>query len=441
MSLDAEVLLFDEEPDFLMLDKDEQKRVLKETVSKFTRQQKSERIKLKIESHKNVMRGGLPPSSGPPMARKKSTPAPPKKTAPKKAPKKVPKKAPKKASAPSAPAAPASKKIEDGDINNKIGKIASKSTNVDGNSTRKRTKKNILNYDLLDFLEKTDSKEGEIAQLENKKEEPNKNVMLQKNDDEDVVDLAHIRRSNRKLESTMKDITDDSLPKGYSVVRKGQDPSLFVRDNKNTSIDEDIFYSFDRNVPMGRQQRMNPSLQTNVANNSLGLNFRRLGGLNTDNNTVNFNRNQIVTVLKWHEQRINDYKNVIKTNGENIVLLNKKINKLVTYIDKKFNEPDYVDFSTIKSWNINSRKIQSTWRNHIFKKSVAAIKIQRWFRYKKNVEVVVDEVQEFLQELMQIRSEASQITTYLKGFDSKKALPLDKLRKIKKRMKERQTMI
>ena len=48
MSLDAEVLLFDEEPEFLILDKAEQKRVLKETISNFTKQQKAERVKLKI---------------------------------------------------------------------------------------------------------------------------------------------------------------------------------------------------------------------------------------------------------------------------------------------------------------------------------------------------------------------------------------------------------
>ena len=61
MSFDERKLLFDEYPDYLDLPKNEQKEYFKQKMSEFNDLEKKERVRLKIERHKNIMSGGLKP--------------------------------------------------------------------------------------------------------------------------------------------------------------------------------------------------------------------------------------------------------------------------------------------------------------------------------------------------------------------------------------------
>jgi hypothetical protein len=101
------------------------------------------------------------------------------------------------------------------------------------------------------------------------------------------------------------------------------------------------------------------------------------------------------------------------------------------------NKTIYTDYDTLVIRDKSIRKIQSTWRRYKFITSYYAIRIQRWFRYKKNVACVQKDVKAFFDDLRQLQDEADKMQRYLKTFNQGEALPLDKLKKIKLTMEKR----
>jgi uncharacterized protein YaaW (UPF0174 family) len=72
---------------------------------------------------------------------------------------------------------------------------------------------------------------------------------------------------------------------------------------------------------------------------------------------------------------------------------------------------------------------------------MAVIKVQRWFRYVKNVRNVSNEVQEFIDNIAAVHAATSDINKFLLSLDSKKALPLQRLKEIKQKLIKQQEVL
>ena len=140
-----------------------------------------------------------------------------------------------------------------------------------------------------------------------------------------------------------------------------------------------------------------------------------------------------VRVLKWHEQRLNDYIDIINIQKNQIDNLKKIVLELNKNVDSLYYNSIYKDIN-IKLHDKSIRKIQSTWRFYKFRISYNAIKLQRWYRYIKNVKNVANEVEEFIVNISNIKKQTADISKFLSSFNSKQALPLERLREIQKKI-------
>ena len=159
------------------------------------------------------------------------------------------------------------------------------------------------------------------------------------------------------------------------------------------------------------------------------------------NNATVISATDALRVLKWHEQRLNDYVDVINKQQD---IINKLAEHFDFYSENYTNmhfNSKYTDFNTIKLYDNKIRKIQSVWRNYKFRKSMSSIKIQRWFRYVKNVKNVSNEVQEFINNIAAVQKQTNDISNFLNSLDSKKALPLQRLKEIKQKLIKQQEVL
>ena len=153
--------------------------------------------------------------------------------------------------------------------------------------------------------------------------------------------------------------------------------------------------------------------------------------------TIVMGNADIIRVFKWHESRLNKYKKALELSQEKFEELENYINFLEKRLYRLENDTVYTDYTTLLSRDIAIRKIQSTWRWYKFKRSYNAILLQRWFRYKKNVIEVSDDVKKFFDDIKTLREETKNMEGYLQSLNSSKALPLNKLKEIKDTMKKR----
>ena len=160
-----------------------------------------------------------------------------------------------------------------------------------------------------------------------------------------------------------------------------------------------------------------------------------------DVSSSSINGNQALQILKWHEKRLDDYADVINTQQEFIDKLTNTIEYYSENYSALYFNSLYKDLNTIKLQDISIRKIQSIWNTYMFRKSVAAIKVQRWFRYVKNVKNVSEEVQEFIENIAAVHAATSDINNFLLSLDSKKALPLQRLKEIKQKIIKQQEVL
>ena len=168
------------------------------------------------------------------------------------------------------------------------------------------------------------------------------------------------------------------------------------------------------------------------------MNFKRLGGLrNSDAPTIVMSHSDIIKVFQWHEIRLNTYKNALKLSQEKFEQMENYIKFLEKRIYKLENDTVYTDYTTLLLRDNSIRKIQSTFRWYKFRRSYNAILLQRWFRYKKNVIEVSDDVKKFFDDIKILREETRSMEDYLQSLNGSKALPLNKLKEIKDTMKKR----
>lgn len=236
------------------------------------------------------------------------------------------------------------------------------------------------------------------------------------------------KKANKKLRNNMKNLNDENLQKGYS---QGSGELFFKNLDKVKHYDTSLF---NIDAPRDdRQKLINPSLKPPPVP---ARNFSRLAGLRTAGVST-FDTDQILKVLGWHEQRILEYKQTQTTLYSVVKSMANDISVLKNVLKQVIKERDYIDFSTLKHNDNMIRKIQSTWRFYNFRRCCFAIKVQRWFRYKKNVRDVAAEVKDVINNIMSVKAEARQISSFLATLNSKKALPLDKLRKIKAKIERK----
>ena len=168
------------------------------------------------------------------------------------------------------------------------------------------------------------------------------------------------------------------------------------------------------------------------------MNFKRLGGMrNTDGPTIVISNKDIIKVFQWHETRLNTYKNALKLSQEKFEQMENYIKFLEKRIYKLENDTVYTDYTTLLLRDNSIRKIQSTFRWYKFRRSYNAILLQRWFRYKKNVIEVSDDVKKFFDDIKILREETRSMEDYLQSLNGSKALQLNKLKEIKDTMKKR----
>jgi hypothetical protein len=419
MSAEESLLLFDETIEYFNLSKDEQKSEFKKKMASFSGEQVKRRIQLKIERHRERMVGALKPNSK------------------------------------NSKVEHIKKRRDQWNIENnkKVENVKSKVNNVtkkeklkndvfNENNNNNFNKKNVKYYSGLE--EKKEIKKqkkkfqesGQTIRKSTKKNIKNEKLLnyVDKDDEEKLNENSdiqlEIRESNKKLKDSMKKVTEYSVIKGYSTINK--------KDRKSDNISRIGNITYERNVLLEKQNKLNPSLlikkNKNVSDRSKNKN-------NNNINNVEISNVESLKVLKWHEQRLNEYIEIMNQQNEQI----KNLNNLVNNMSKNMNlinfKVEYPDFNTIKSRDIMIRKIQSTWFYYKFKKSFNSIKIQRWYRYVKNVRNVAIEVQEFINDMVNIQKQTSNISKFLSSLDSKKALPIERLKNIKEKLSKQQNVL
>jgi hypothetical protein len=415
------ILLFDETVEYLDMTKEEQKSYFNKKMDSLNKEQIKERVQLKIKRHKDRMSGGLKPETQDPKTTHRN-----KRNNQWNLDNDKNDKNDKKEKQAVLEKKDKMKKSLSSDDNKKLngkkvkyysGAEKKKSEppkpkhkfQEDGQTIRGSTKRNIENKDILSYVE---DEEDDI----------NKNAKIQ----------LEIKESNKKLKESMKKVTKYSVIKGYSTIKK--------KDNNIDDIERIGKIKFDRNILFDRQQKLNPSLLNNVEKFNI-LKKTDKTEIEKLNNTTVISAPDALRVLKWHEQRLNDYVDVINKQQDFINKLTQDYRLLTeNYVNIQFNSK-YNDLNTIKLHNNKIRKIQSTWRNYMIRKSVSSIKIQRWFRYVKNVKNVSDEVQEFINSIAEVQKQTTDISNFLNSLNSKKALPLERLKEIKQKLIKQQEVL
>ena len=205
--------------------------------------------------------------------------------------------------------------------------------------------------------------------------------------------------------------------KGYSKVQK----------KFNTENRENV--EFDRKKTYGKNN--NPSLR-NSDDYTQRTDFSRLAGLNKNqrdifNQQIGPNGPNLLTVLKWHEDRLLKFeefkKNIIDTL-ENIQNSISNLNKKSTYVNLSFHG----------RYNNAANVIIKFWRLYIFRRSVCVIKIQRCYRYWVNVKKMNSQILNVMAKLNKIKKQMGICGGVLNTFDPRKPLPLGELKDIHDRI-------
>jgi len=418
MDPDEKMLLFDETVEYVNMSKKEQKAFFKRRMGSLSGEQVKKRIQLKIDRHKERMKGALKPNSSKSKLDHDE------------------------------------KRKEQWNIEKRVQNVKSKvSNNVKKNNLKKNVfneknnkitnKKNVTYYSGLEDKPPEKKKpvkkfqeKGQSIRQSTKKNENNNDLLSYVEKNEKIEEEKNtniqldIKESNKKLKDSMKKVTEYSVIKGYSTINK--------KNKKPDNISRIGNITYERNVLIETQNKLNPSLlikkNKRISNNSKKK-------VNNKNENIEMTNSESLKVLKWHEQRLNEHIDIINQQNEQIVNLNKLVNLLNETINLFNFKLEYPNFEVIKTRDNMIRKIQSTWRYYKFKKSVSSIKVQRWYRYVKNVKNVANEVQEFINEIFDIQKQTSNISKFLSSLDSKKALPLDRLKIIKQRLNKQQNIL
>ena len=458
------LLLFDETPEYLAMSKSEQKIFFKEAVKKISPQQMQKRIQLKIKNQGRAVTDFKQMKNMQTMIENKNDSVLQKRN------EKQLEQARQNRSNVNNNNSNVNNNSNSKVLNLPEKKKIDKSGKYDGKTLasgyiegkagaakRKATRKNNKNAELLNFIEESDN----IKQKKSEEEEEGEEEEWKKN----AREQKKIRESNKKLKVATENLKRTYY--GYHNLNKNKNEDIEKSNDftKNKSFDGSNL--FDNENMHGRKMNINPPLQNKkltleepgvvnfssllhemqrnavmsdpITNN---INFRRLGGLkSSDTNQIVMPNSEVIKVFGWHETRLNQYKDALE-------FLDKKFEEMVNYtmflekrIYKLENDTVYTDYNTLLDRDNSIRKIQSTWRWYKFRRSVNAIFIQRWFRYKKNVVEVSDDVQKFLLNFRAMQEEAKNMEDYLLSLNSAKALPLNKLKQIKNKMKNRLTKV
>jgi len=412
------ILLFDESAEYLDMSKEEQKAYFKEKMASFNKEQVQERVALKIKRHKERMAGGLKPETQDPKTAHRNKRKNQwnldnqnkKENSEKQA------NSDKKENINKTLSSDDNKKLKGKNVKYYSGATKKKPEppkpkpkfQEEGQSIRASTKKNSENKVILDYVDDED-------------DELNKNAKIQ----------LEIKESNKKLRESMKKITKYSVIKGYSTLKK--------KDLKPDNISRIGKIKFNRNILKETQNKINPSLIKEKP--SIQSNNTNKKDDNNVSNATTISASRALQVLKWHESRLDDYENII--NNQKIVIekLTETLNFYTENYTSLFFNSKYKDLNTIKLQDISIRKIQAVWNYYTFRKNVSAIKVQRWFRYVKNVKNVSQEVQDFINNIAAVQAATSDINKFLLSLDSKKALPLDRLKEIKQKLIKQQEVL
>ena len=413
------ILLFDETAEYLDMTKEEQKSYFKEKMSALNKEQVNERVQLKIKRHKDRMSGGLKPENQDPKTTHRN----------------------KRKN---------QWNLDNNNDNNKNNKekedVEEKKNKIQkslSNDNKELKGKNVKYYSGSEKKKPAPPKpkprfqeDGQTIRGSTKKNKENKTILDYVEDDDDEINKnakiqLEIKESNKKLKESMKKVTSYSVIKGYSTVKK--------KDMKPDSISRIGNIKFHRNILIERQQKINPPL----IKKEKGEILQKTNQSDIDklNNATVISATDALRVLKWHEQRLNDYVDVINKQQD---IINKLAEHFDFYSENYTNmhfNSKYTDFNTIKLYDNKIRKIQSVWRNYKFRKSMSSIKIQRWFRYVKNVKNVSNEVQEFINNIAAVQKQTNDISNFLNSLDSKKALPLQRLKEIKQKLIKQQEVL
>ena len=416
------ILLFDESAEYLDMSKEEQKAYFKEKMATLNKEQVQERVALKIKRHKERMAGGLKPETQDPKTAHRN----------------------KRRNQWNLD------KDDNNDNNDNNNKKKEKQANVSKKENIKKTMSKDdnkkLNGKKVKYYSGNEKKkpeppkpkpkfqeEGQSIRGSTKKDSEHKNVLEYVDEDDELNKNAkiqlEIKESNKKLKESMKKVTKYSVIKGYSTLKK--------KELKRDNISRIGKIQFNRNILKETQQKLNPSLLKNKPEPPIKKNEKE----KIDVSSSSINGNQALQILKWHEKRLDDYADVINTQQEFIDKLTNTIEYYSENYSALYFNSLYKDLNTIKLQDISIRKIQSIWNIYMFRKSVAAIKVQRWFRYVKNVKNVSEEVQEFIENIAAVHAATSDINNFLLSLDSKKALPLQRLKEIKQKLIKQQEVL
>jgi len=283
---------------------------------------------------------------------------------------------------------------------------------------------------------------------------------VEENDeDKNARKQKEIRDSNIKLKKNMENVTTKYY--GYHNLNKKKDNDIEKTNefSKNKSFDSSNL--FDNENMHSRSSNMNPALQARrldletpgVVNlNSLlsdmqrglemethaNFSFRKLGGFRSgDEKLIMMSNKDIIRVFQWHETRLNKYKEALELSQNKFDNYQSYIQMMEDRLIRIENKTVYTDYDTLVVRDRSVRKIQSTWRRWKFMTSYYSIRIQRWFRYRKNVACVQEDVQAFFNNIKSLQDEAEKMKKYLGTFNQGEALPLDKLKRIKLTMEKR----
>lgn len=429
------ILLFDESAEYLDMTKEEQTVYFKEKMSKLSSEQVKERIQLKIQRHKERMVGGLKPSNNLNPKEQHAK----KRRDQWKTDNNKPKPKSSKKTDNNKPQLKSSKKTDSRILNNNSQKKNQIVNELSETDSKNMSGKNVKMYSGAEKKKhpppkpvKKYQEEGQTIRGSTKKNEENTDVLNyveEKEKEAEAEDVKNskiqleIKESNRKLKKKMKKVTEYSVIKGYKKMsKKDMTPDGISRIGK---------IKFQRNILSTRQKRLNPTLIKPPSPVSRKVEKKKEINVKPTEVISNY---QTIKVLKWHEQRLDEYKQIIEQQEKKIKQMQNFSNELLENLVSMYYYTQYTDLGTVNHHTNNSRKIQSTWRFYKFKKSVAAIKLQRWYRYLKNVKAVSSEVQEFITDIMAVQEQTSDISKFLLSLDSKKALPLDRLKKIKEKL-------
>lgn len=413
------VLLFDETAEYLDMTKEEQKKFFKEKMETLNKEQIQERVQLKIKRHKERMAGGLKPETQDPKTAHRNK---------------------RKNQWNLDTNNNNNSKKEKEAVSEKKDKIQKTMSNDDNN---KLNGKNVKYYSGAEKKKPEPPKpkpkfqeEGQTIRGSTKKNNQNRDVLNYVEDEEDELNKnakiqLEIKESNKKLKESMKKVTKYSVIKGYSTVKK--------KDMKPDNISRIGKIKFARNILKDRQNKLNPALLKKEKKNVLKKTNQK--DVDELNNATVISATDALKVLKWHEERLNNYVDIINKQQEYIDKLTDRFNFYSeNYISMYFNSK-YSDLNTIILHDKSIRKLQSTWRYYTFQKAFASIKVQRWFRYVKNVKNVSDEVQEFINNIAAVQKQTNDISKFLSSLDSKKALPLQRLKEIKQKLIKQQEVL